>query len=102
MVVLFFFFYVDVYDFLSIVKCICLFSLLTIHDKALHDKRYQLWNRKKWLGTRVMFEFNFTSKILRLIITNNNSIDEPNGLKDNFLQFFQGLGLGPVHPVHWI
>ena len=68
MVVLFFFFYVDVYDFLSIVKCICLFSLLTIHDKALHDKRYQLWNRKKWLGTRVMFEFSFTSKILRLII----------------------------------
>ena len=57
---------------------------------------------KKWLGTRVMFEFSFTSKILRLIITNNNSIDEPNGLKDNFLQFFQRLGLGPVHPVHWI
>ena len=55
----FFFFYVDVYDFLNIVKYICLFSLLTIHDK-----RYQLWNRKKWLGTRVMFEFSFTSKIL--------------------------------------
>ena len=35
---------------------------------------------KKWLGTRVMFELSFTSKILRLIITNNNSIDEPNGL----------------------
>ena len=35
---------------------------------------------KKWLGTRVMFEFSFTSKILRLIMTNNNSIDEPNGL----------------------
>ena len=49
----FFFFYVDVYDFLNIVKYICLFSLLTIHDK-----RYKLWNRKKWLGTRVMFKFS--------------------------------------------
>ena len=28
----------------------------------------------------VMFEFSFTSKILRLIMINNNSIDEPNGL----------------------
>ena len=35
---------------------------------------------KKCLGTRVMFEFSFTSKILRLIMINNNSIDEPNGL----------------------
>ena len=35
---------------------------------------------KKWLRTRLMFEFSFTSKIQRLIMTNNNSIDEPNGL----------------------
>ena len=41
-----FFFYAEVYDFLNIVKCICLISPFTIHDKALHDKEYPVLESK--------------------------------------------------------
>ena len=58
----------------------CLFYLLTIHDKALHYQEYLVWELIKWVGTRVEFEFSLTSKFRRLVMTSNNSIDEPNGL----------------------
>jgi len=50
---IFFFFYIEVYDFLNIVKSICLLSLLTIHDKAPHNKGNAALELKKRVGIRV-------------------------------------------------
>ena len=49
----FFLFYIEVYDFLNIVKSICLLSLLTIHDKAPHNKGNAALELKKRVGIRV-------------------------------------------------
>ena len=67
-----FIFYVEVYDFLNIVKCICLISLLTIHYKALHNKGYPALESKKGVGNWVYFEFSFTNKLCKLVMTNNS------------------------------